>query len=100
MTVTEGLWKGKPLIGGNVGGIRLQVIDRETGFIVNTPEGAAYRIRYLLQHRRIAEEVGARGREYIRKNFLLTRHLRDYLSVIYSLMFGMSDEIALPPVPR
>ena len=49
LTVTEGLWKQKPVIGGNVGGIRLQVIDYETGFLVNSPEGAALRIRWLLQ---------------------------------------------------
>ncbi len=98
LTVTEGLWKGKPLIGGNVGGIRLQVIHKETGFIVNTPEGAAYRIRHLLQHRQIAEEVGAAGKEYIRKNFLITRHLRDYLSLIYSLLFESNDQIELPTV--
>ncbi|MEK6778079.1 MAG: glycosyltransferase, partial [Candidatus Deferrimicrobiota bacterium] len=51
LTVTEGLWKGKPVIGGDVGGIRLQVVNHHTGFLVNTPEGAAHRIRYLLHHR-------------------------------------------------
>ena len=49
LTVAEGLWKGKPVIGGNVGGIRLQVVNHHTGFLVDTPEGAALRIRYLLQ---------------------------------------------------
>ncbi|CAD7768915.1 MAG: hypothetical protein KIIPBIDF_00010 [Candidatus Methanoperedenaceae archaeon GB50] len=47
LTVTEGMWKGKPVIGGNTGGIRLQVINHHTGFLVNTPEGAALRIHYL-----------------------------------------------------
>ena len=51
LTVTEGMWKGKPVIGGDTGGIRLQVVNHHTGFLVNTPEGAAHRIRYLLHNR-------------------------------------------------
>ncbi|HPS94837.1 MAG TPA: glycosyltransferase, partial [Deltaproteobacteria bacterium] len=51
LTVTEAMWKGKPVIGGDTGGIRLQVVNHHTGFLVNTPEGAALRIRYLLKHR-------------------------------------------------
>jgi trehalose synthase len=96
LTVTEALWKGKPVIGGNTGGIKLQVINHQTGFVVNTPEGAAYWIRYLLQHREKGFEIGLKGREYVRQKFLLTRHLRDYLSVIYSLIFAATDRIELP----
>jgi trehalose synthase len=95
LTVTEALWKGKPVIGGNTGGIRLQVIDHHTGFLVNTPEGAAHRIRYLLHHRDKAEEMGRKGREFVRVNFLLTRHLCDYLSLILLLESGDSNRVEL-----
>lgn len=86
LTVTEGLWKGKPVIGGDTGGIRLQVINHHTGFLVNTPEGAAHRIRYLLHHREKMQQMGAIAREFVRENFLLTRHLREYLTLFLSLL--------------
>ncbi len=95
LTVTEGLWKGKPVIGGNVGGIRKQIVNWHTGFLVNTPEGAAYRIRYLLQNRDKIQEMGRLGKEFVREKFLLTRHLREYLTLIYSLYFGHNDRIEL-----
>jgi len=82
LTVTEGMWKGKPVIGGDVGGIRLQVVNHFTGFLVNTPEGAAHRIRYLLHHQDDIERMGATARELVRENFLLTRHIRDYLTLM------------------
>ena len=82
LVVTEGLWKGKPVIGGDVGGIRLQVVNHHTGFLVNTPEGAAHRIRYLLHHREDIDRMGETGREFVRENFLLTRHLREYLTLM------------------
>ena len=82
LTVTEGMWKGKPVIGGDVGGIRLQVVNHHTGFLVNTPEGAAHRIRYLLHHRDSIDLMGATAREFVRENFLLTRHIREYLTLM------------------
>ncbi len=85
LTVTEGMWKGKPVIGGDTGGIRLQVVNHHTGFLVNTPEGAAHRIRYLLHHRNRIGEMGAVGREFVRENFLLTRHLREYLTLFLTI---------------
>lgn len=88
LTVTEGLWKGKPVIGGDTGGIRLQVVNHHTGFLVNTPEGAAHRIRYLLHHRDRIREMGVTGREFVRENFLLTRHLRDYLTLFVAVRNG------------
>lgn len=96
LTVTEALWKGKPVIGGNTGGIKLQVINGETGFLVNTPEGAAYRIRYLLQHPDKGDEIGHHGREFVREKFLITRHLKEYLALIYSLLFEDVDRLELP----
>jgi trehalose synthase len=86
--VTEGLWKGKPVIGGDAGGIRLQVIDHYTGFLVNTPEGAAHRIRFLLHHRERRMQMSRTAKEFVRENFLLTRHLREYLTLILSLLSG------------
>jgi trehalose synthase len=85
LTVTEGMWKGKPVIGGDTGGIRLQVVNHHTGFLVNTPEGAAHRIRYLLHHRERIREMGETGREFVRESFLLTRHLREYLTLILAI---------------
>jgi trehalose synthase len=88
LTVTEGLWKGKPVIGGDAGGIRLQVIDHYTGFLVNTPEGAAHRIRFLLHHHDRREQMSHTAREFVRENFLLTRHLREYLTLMLTLQGG------------
>lgn len=91
LTVTEGLWKGKPVIGGDTGGIRRQVVDYHTGFLVNTPEGAAHRIRFLLYHREKMRSMGEKAREFVRENFLLTRHLREYLILFHSILSGSSE---------
>ncbi|MBA3957566.1 MAG: glycosyltransferase [Parachlamydiaceae bacterium] len=91
LTVTEALWKEKPVIGGNCGGIRLQVVNYHTGFLVNTPEGAAERIRFLLQNPHMVQEMGAKGRRFVKDNFLNTRHLRDYLTLIISLLHPPSN---------
>lgn len=85
LTVTEAMWKGKPVIGGDVGGIRLQVLNHHTGFLVNTPDGAALRIRYLLKYRDKLQEMGQKAHAIVRDNFLLTRHLRDYLTVMLAV---------------
>lgn len=91
LTVTEALWKGKPVIGGNCGGIRLQVINHHTGFLVDTPEGAAERTRFLLQSPHVLHEMGEKGQRFVRENFLITRHLRDYLTLIISLLHPTND---------
>jgi trehalose synthase len=75
------MWKGKPVIGGNTGGIRLQVINHHTGFLVDTPEGAALRIQQLLRDPEKLKEMGRKAKEYVRDNFLMTRHLREILSL-------------------
>ncbi len=95
LTVTEGLWKGKPVIGGNTGGIRLQVINHHTGFLVDTPEGAALRIRYLLNQKSTREEMGKKAKELVRENFLLTRHLREYLTLMLGVTQGDAGRIGL-----
>jgi trehalose synthase len=93
LTVTEALWKGKPVIGGDTGGIRLQVINFHTGFLVNTPEGASLRIRYLLNQKQKREEMGSKGREFVRENFLLTRQLREHLTAMVALQHHANDRI-------
>lgn len=95
LTVTEAMWKGKPVIGGDTGGIRLQVVDHHTGFLVNTPEGAAFRIRYLLQNRDHLEMIGHKAHQYVLENFLLTRHLREYLALMVAVVHGMRDRVEL-----
>jgi trehalose synthase len=95
LTVTEGLWKGKPVIGGDTGGIRLQVINHHTGFLVNSPEGAALRIRYLLKHRDKLEEMGRKAKQFVLENFLLTRHVREYLTLMYAIMHETKERIDL-----
>jgi len=85
MTVTEALWKEVPVVGGNVGGIPLQVINGETGFLVNTVEEAAEKTLYLLKHPEEAEEIGKKGKEHVKENFLITRHLKDYLELFLRL---------------
>lgn len=95
LTVTEAMWKGKPVIGGNTGGIRLQLFDHRTGFLVDTPEGAAMRIRYLLFHRQRISQIGRNARELVRQNFLITRHLREYLTLMVALIYGAGDRIEL-----
>jgi trehalose synthase len=95
LTVTEGMWKGKPVIGGNTGGIRLQVVNYHTGFLVNTPEGAALRIRYLLKQPEKIGEMGTKAKEFVRENFLITRQLREYLTLMVALFYGARDRIEL-----
>jgi trehalose synthase len=85
LTVSEAMWKGKTVIGGAVGGIPLQIIHGVTGFLVNSIEGAAFRIRQLLNNPELAKEMGEKAKEYVRNNFLITRQMRDYLSVWYFL---------------
>jgi len=85
LTVTEALWKGVPVVGSNVGGILLQIINGEVGFLINSIEEAAEKTLYLLKHPSEAKEMGKNGREHILKNFLITRHLKDYLSLFCSI---------------
>ena len=82
LTVTEAMWKAKPVIAGAAGGITLQVHDHRTGFLVHSEEGLAFRLRYLLNRRGLATAMGDEGRELVRYRFLLTRHLRDWLTLL------------------
>jgi trehalose synthase len=95
LTVTEAMWKGKPVIGGDTGGIRLQVVNHHTGFLVSTPEGAALRVRYLLKNRDRLEAMGQKARDLVLNNFLVTRHLREYLTLMFATMQETVERIEL-----
>jgi len=79
LTVSEALWKGRPVIASAVGGIPLQITHRYSGILTHTVEGTAFWIKQLLNAPEYARRLGENGREHVRMNFLLTRHLRDYL---------------------
>lgn len=81
LTVAEALWKGRPVVAGNAGGIPLQIINGQTGYLINRVPKCAERVLYLLRHPKAAKRMGQAGREHIRHNFLITRYLRDYLRV-------------------
>jgi trehalose synthase len=84
LTVAEAMWKGTPVIGGNVGGIRHQIEDGVNGFLVSSVEEAAARIVQLLKDEGLREEMGRRARETVRKKFLLTRYLEQHLDLYNS----------------
>ena len=83
LTVSEGMWKGKPVIGGNVGGIRLQIEDGESGFLVDSPEEAGERIAQLLADPDICADIGRNAKDRVRDNFLLPRLLYDYMEAAH-----------------
>lgn len=84
LTVTEAMWKGAAVIGGNVGGIRVQIEDGETGYLVDSVEETAERIVELIRKPEKREALGQAAREAVRKNYLLTRLLEDHLDLIGS----------------
>ncbi len=81
LTVTEALWKGRPTIGGDVGGIPLQVTDGESGFLVSSPEETAKRSLEILADPELGRRLGKAGKEHARRNFLTPRLLRDWLQL-------------------
>jgi trehalose synthase len=85
LTVTEAQWKGRPTIGGNVGGIPLQIEDGVSGFLVDSPEGAARRSIELLEDPELAKRLGRAGKEHAREHFLTPRLLRDWLDLFTEL---------------
>jgi trehalose synthase len=85
LVVSEALWKGRPVVAGNVGGIPLQIVNGKTGFLVNSADECIDRLLYLLRNREEAEAMGATGVEFVRDNFLTTRYLRDYLNIFCRL---------------
>ena len=86
LTVAEGLWKGRPVIGGRAGGIVLQIQDGENGYLVDSIDECAQRTIELLAEPERADAMGASGREHVRQNFLSTRELEDWLGLITRLV--------------
>lgn len=85
LVVAEALWKAKPVVGGRAGGIPLQVIDGQTGFLVESVKACAEKVLYLLQRPEERARMGQAGREHVRRHFLVTRLLADYLSLFHTL---------------
>jgi trehalose synthase len=81
LTVAEAMWKGTPVIGGNVGGIRYQIEDGVNGFLISSVEEAAKRMVELVNDMELRDEMGRKARESVRKNFLLTRYLEQHLDL-------------------
>jgi len=87
LTVSEALWKAKPVVASNVGGIPLQIKHKYSGMLCHSIEGAAFAIKQLLNSPEYAKRLGENGREHIRNNFLITRHIRDYLLLFLALYY-------------
>jgi trehalose synthase len=95
LTVSEALWKGKPVIAGAVGGIPLQITHKYSGILTLSVEGTAYWLKQLLQSPEYARKLGENGREHVRENFLLTRHLREYMLLFLSMDHADKDIVYL-----
>ncbi len=86
LTVTEALWKKKPVVASAVGGIPAQVIHKHTGLLAHSVEGAAYQVRFLLSNPALAEKLGEQGREHVREQFLITSNAKQYLTLFLHLL--------------
>mgnify|MGYP000014696189 CR=1 FL=1 len=94
LTVAEALWKSKPVIASAVGGIPLQITHKYSGILTHSIEGTAYWIKQLINEPNYGKQLGINGREHILNNFLITRHIRDYLMLFLSL-FHKNDFVYL-----
>jgi len=94
LTISEALWKAKPVVASHVGGIPLQIKNKYSGLLCRSVDGAAFAVKQLLNNPGYARKLGENGREHIRNNFLLTRHLKDYLLLFLSL-FHSEDVVYL-----
>jgi trehalose synthase len=89
LTVTEALWKAKPVVASNVGGIPRQVIDNKTGFLVEPEniQGCADIVTSILKHPKVGNYLGENGKEHVRKNFLITRLVIDELKLLNRIFY-------------
>ncbi len=83
LTVSEALWKGTPVIGSRVGGIPLQVIHNKTGLLVNNIKETTSAVLNIMNSKNLRNRLGKQGKEHVRKNFLITRHVLDYLKLFH-----------------
>ncbi|MBN2378275.1 glycosyltransferase [candidate division WOR-3 bacterium] len=95
LTVTEAMWKGKPVVGTDIGGIRHQIMHGVSGFLTHSVEGLAYRIRQLFGNPGMARRFGTQAREYVRNNLLVPHHIRRWLLLFHSLRQSNGDVITL-----
>jgi trehalose synthase len=86
LTVSEALWKKKPVVASDVGGIPTQIIHKHTGLLSHSVEGTAYQIRFLLSHPEIAAKLGEHGHEHVKENFLITQKLKRYVTLFLMLV--------------
>ena len=101
LCVTEALWKGKPVVATKVGGIPLQIIEAQNGFLVEPQDKDAFasRIVQLLRDPDMAEEMGRTAKETVRENFLTTRLLSDYLDLLKSVLCGQNGDLPCNQIP-
>lgn len=95
LTVSEALWKRKPVIGGDVGGIKIQLINGVTGYLVHSPEGAANRTMELLGNPELRRQLGENGHQHVKESFLLTRQVKRYMLLMLALDHTMDHIIQL-----
>lgn len=86
LTVTEALWKKKPVVASAVGGIPTQVIHKHTGMLAHSVAGTAYQIRFLLSNPALAQKLGENGREHVREHFLITSNAKRYMTLFLHLL--------------
>ena len=94
LTVAEALWKGKPVVASAVGGIPLQIMHKYGGHLCHSIEGAANGIKQILNNPEYAKKLGKNGHAHVFQNFLLTRHLRDYM-LLFLAMYYNTDIVRL-----
>jgi trehalose synthase len=99
LTVTEAMWKGAAVIGGNVGGIRYQIENGVNGYLVSSVEEAADRIVQLVTDEKLRKEMGGRARESVKQKFLLSRYLEQYLDLFNAIepVFKIRGKELQPP---
>lgn len=97
LTVSESLWKRVPVVGGDVGGVRLQIRDGRHGYLVSSAKQAANRTLQLLRNDERRKAMGKAGREHVRRHFLITRYLRDYLRLFHEAAPTPPEDGGAPP---
>lgn len=95
LTVAEALWKGRPTIASAVGGIPLQITHKYSGILTHSIDGTAYWIKKLINEPKFANQLGVNGKEHIKNNYLITRHIKDYLLLFLSLYTEKTDILYL-----
>jgi trehalose synthase len=92
LTVAEAMWKGRPVIGGDVGGVRIQIKDGVNGYLVNSPAECAQRIVELLNDPGLRSRIGEAARNNVRDNYLLPRLASDYLQAVKALLPELANK--------